>query len=188
MTENKQNPINKEVMDRLAKDTNSIHESLVINATKGKLKETIFKDYFLPGFLGLVEIPKDVNIMADWISISGGPTAEVDILDISGKVLYTVPPIFDTGAINPLVKKDKGLREVFAMFDLKMNNIPSAANKFLAVNLENELKTLTPNEQKKADHIRRWRDIILRYYPDLVKEEGSGFDTDVDISEDIEYD
>lgn len=189
MNEMPENPLHKELLEKLTNDTNSIHDSLVVNATKGRIKEDIFASYFLPRFLGIVKIPKDVNIMAEWISVAGTPVAEVDVVDIYGDVLFTVPGLFDSSAINPDAKKERGLREIFAMFDLKMNNLPSAADKFLAVSLEKDLETLTPNEQKKIEQVKRWRDIISRYFPEhLASEEGSGFDTDVSIDDDIEYD
>lgn len=77
-----------------------IHESLVSGEkVRNTLPEDIFKNYFLPMFAGLETHP-DASVGV-WISIAGTPFAEVDIIDNSRQVLFTVPPIFERNIVDP---------------------------------------------------------------------------------------
>lgn len=80
-----------------------IFESMqIIEKERARLPEHIFVSYFLPFFIGQRQVDEKNNYPAQWISIAGSPTSEVDIIDNSGNYLFTVPAFFNTKKNNPV--------------------------------------------------------------------------------------
>lgn len=68
-------------------------EQIVDQVESNQLPEKLFVDNFLPVFSGKVKMEDNNQAIVAWIAIAGSPVASVDIIDSSGKVLFTVPPI-----------------------------------------------------------------------------------------------
>lgn len=115
--------------------------ALVTSVPNNTFPEAIFKDHFLPYFAGQV-VPNDKdNRAAQWIGIAGNPTREVDLVDNSGKVVLTVPSLFDTHALNPLRPVDriprgqKSMHEMLIETKLRDNHIKGAGQPYFHQNM-----------------------------------------------------
>lgn len=74
----------------------------IANAERRRLEEHIFKNVFLPMFLGQPNpaVGEPIRI-GNWTAFAGSPHAEVDVIDARGQVLFTVPPAYNAKAIAP---------------------------------------------------------------------------------------
>ena len=125
---------------------------------KGSLPENVFASYFLPYFSGITPIMPESTVIADWISIAGAPTNEVDIVDQTGRVIFTVPPLFDTGVID--TTRDSGrFISIYDQYTLQNTNIPSLANNFLMNALANKASEIDTSVQP----VDTWLAILKRY-------------------------
>lgn len=160
---------------------NDIYDALNTQIRQ-QVPENIFVNYFLRYFAGMTPISENNKIISEWISIAGTPTSEVDIIDISGKVLYSVPSLYSTTCID--VNKSSQSSSIDAVYDeyaLRNNNIPSAAQTFLNQALEQKLQdmSVTPDI---TDDKRRWDDIFTRYNikpKELQSQQQTEFDDDL---------
>lgn len=112
-----------------------VHKLLVSGeAVRNTLPEDIFKNYFLPMFAGLETHP-DASVGV-WISIAGTPFAEVDIIDKSGQVLFTVPPIFERNIVDPTKQRNLPLSVVTDTVEKMIKQSPYRAVSFLNHHLD----------------------------------------------------
>lgn len=153
----------QEAMQKDADRTGSVvFNGILDNPIANPLPESIFKNYFLPLFLGLRNDGATLNWMAQWVSIAGSPMSEVVIIDDNTKQeLFRVPPIFNTTSLY-MTKTEGDLGDIFKrFFDIKTNN-PMAGLSFLLAGLEQKTIDLTTS----IDHggiLDRWVAIITRY-------------------------
>ena len=173
---------------QIAEQTSNIYDSLVGVKVNSQLPEDIFRGYFLPHFSGHQPISKNSQVFAEWISIAGTPTSEVDIIDQHGQVLFTVPSLFDTRVIDT-VKRDVGnsIADIYSQFDLKSTNIPSVANNYLNRELSKKLSILD-TDVKHDDVTKRWIDIFHRYGLEVEDTVNDPKSSTVDPGEDLIYD
>lgn len=69
-------------------------------ASRGRMPERVFRETFLPWFLNNVQATPTYNYPEQWIAISGGPTAEVEVfLESTGEVVFIVPPLLDSSQL-----------------------------------------------------------------------------------------
>lgn len=129
-----------------------------------QLPETVFKQSFLPYFCGEKSIDDGSNILATWIGIAGSPMKEVLVVNDAGQPLFRVPPMSDTGIIDPTnIKKGRPFREILTLYGLKMHQTPMAAENYLASELPNRLEALRANSVTFSDNETRWHEIFARY-------------------------
>lgn len=141
-------------------------QSLVIHAPKAILPENVFVTYFLPFFSGtpLSQAMANRNVISEWIGIAGTAMAEVDIVDINGQVLFTVPALFDTDMIE-IASRSAGqsMSDVIHEYNLRKTGIPQAATNYL----HGALNTLGNNMIRDSNHgvtiAQRWTMILQRY-------------------------
>jgi hypothetical protein len=172
---------------QVAEQTNDIYNSLVGNKENSQLPEDIFQQYFLPHFSGQASISNKPEVMAEWISIAGTPTSEVDIIDHAGHVLFTVPSLFDTNVIDA-VKREVGesISDIYNQYDLKSNNIPSVANNFLNKELSKKLRIVDTNINH-SDITDRWNSIFDRYGIQHSTPSNTTKETDSSLDDDLIY-
>lgn len=161
----------------------NIHNQLSADVVRGKLPETIFKEYFLPRLTGKVVIDDGANVISDWISIAGSPMAEVDIIDKDNKTLFAVPPLMSSNVLDILNREvGKSFNDINVEFELHNNNIPAVANSFLNKELlkkAEEIKTMDSSHLNP--YIERWKDIYSRYG---LEDPTAASNTDKDNDED----
>lgn len=154
--------IKKAMADDADRVGNTVFTGILDNPIVNPLPEHIFKDYFLPLFLGVRTDGASLNWMAQWVAIAGSPMSEVSIIDdYTNQELFRVPPIFNTTALY-MTKAEGDLGDIFKrFFDIKNNN-PMAGLSFLLAGLEQKTIDLTT----PIDHggiLDRWVAIIARY-------------------------
>lgn len=73
------------VFDNLQKDIN--------NKERATIPESIFINVYLP-VLATGNLDENSSIIKDYINVAGGPYEEMDIVDHTGKVKATLPPLY----------------------------------------------------------------------------------------------
>jgi len=172
--------------NQVTESINSTYDKLVVNKQNSTLPEGIFKEHFLPYFAGEKAITSDVSVMAEWVGVAGSPMGEVDVIDNNNQVLFTVPSLFDTNVINTVKRTPgKSLPEIYSQYDLRANNIPVVAEKFLSDALADKANNITKEANPKATNVDRWSNILSRYG---YKTEQSSNSTSEEHQDDVVYD
>ena len=129
-----------------------------------QLPEHLFVSNFLPVFSGAISIDKVPDFMSVWVSITGSPGSGLDIIDNSGKVLFTVPPIFDSTFIDPN-RKDGSMNFAEIIHFAKMHNgiSPHLERSVFVSNIQKKLDAMQKNSPTFAKNINLWIDIFKRY-------------------------
>lgn len=150
------------IKDKLQKAADDTYSQLVTDQIYGRLPEDLFVSNFLPYFTGKLKVEEGNNVIPLWISIAGNPTSRVCILDKNGEVLYTVPPIFDTGILNTLDSKNRKLAEIYHNYTIRKDNLPMAADNFLDSAMAEKYNTILSNIVNQK-YQKEWQDIFDRY-------------------------
>lgn len=100
---------------KLADEIQEIHTQLTSVAVKDHaiLPERTFVQVFLPFFAGDEKLMYKADLTT-WTNFAGGPYREVEVVDAQGKTLFTVPPVFDRTAINPVANSTTPIAHVVA--------------------------------------------------------------------------
>lgn len=154
------------IKDKLQKAADDTYNQLVVEQIFGRLPEDLFVSNFLPYFTGKLKIDEGNNVITTWISIAGNPTSRVCILDKNGEVLYTVPPIFDTGILNTLDNKNRKLAEIYHNYTIRKDSLPMAADNFLDSAMAEKHNTILSNVVNQK-YQKEWQDIFNRYNVDV---------------------
>jgi hypothetical protein len=143
----------------------------IINS-HAQLPETIFVRDFLPIFAGKVPLEKVKDFVQVWISISGSPTAAVDIIDRKGNTLFTVPGLFDTNFIDPS-KKDGSMNFAEIVSFAKLHNAisPELEKRVFVENVQKKLDVIQKKSPSFIKNVQIWQDIFQRYGITDEKEE-----------------
>lgn len=176
-----------QMMDNAKKRIDFIHNRLAETATRVRFPINLFNDYFAPYFFGQKPISEQSDIFATWIGIAGSPTSEVDVIDTTGNIVFTVPPLFNTDVID-ILRKDSELSRVIDSYNTYSNALPAVAMGFVKNNLlpaaDNALNTIG-----KADKITGWAKIAQYYTPKEQKSQpiisSIGNNEDTDLNYDI---
>lgn len=152
----------------------------------GVIEEEFFVQVFLPYFAGMLapeDFPKGITPYT-WYQIAGSPSNRVNVVK-NGEVLFTVPPIVDTGGVvNPTIHKTPYHRSASAIEELKRVN-PLYSDNIMRVELG---KRLPVNYQDvREQNLRTWAEIFLRYgyfLPEEKEEESSPAQTLNDVIDD----
>lgn len=160
--------IRKRQLEDLNRANDLIFNKLLNDELLSKIPESLFVNYFLPRFLGIV---KDDKWILEWVSIAGSPTSEVIVFkDGTNEVLYKVPSLLNSE--NLLFPGGSGqLSQVFQRYQDISNNIPIRGLQFLVEVLNSKNKELL-NQVVMNESINRWMEILKRYNI-VIKEEDS---------------
>ena len=121
--------LRKSLRNEMEHATDAIFTGLVVNQPKNCIPESLFRDYFLPCFIGY--ITTNPNWVMEWVSIAGTPTSEVDVMDETTKeVIYTVPSLFNTSNVFNL-EKPVTLNSAADHADQMNNNFPGSGYGFM---------------------------------------------------------
>lgn len=145
------------------------------------IPEEVFVKVFLP-FFAQDEVQEHQVTLNDWFAaidrgrgvegtIGGQPHLSVDVLDLQGKVLFTVPPIIDHKAINANSEGDTSLKHVIMSFQQYNNIHPAQGKIYLETQLaRRELIQRLP--ERMLTQLRQWDAIYKRYgRPTILREE-----------------
>lgn len=122
-----------QIMEQAKTRIDFIHEKLIETAERAKFPVDLFTEHFAPYFFGDKQVPRDADIFGTWVGIAGSPMASVDVVDKSGKVEFTVPPLFDTNILD--LHGKGGLSRVIENYNNYSNSLPAMAMGYVKNNL-----------------------------------------------------
>jgi len=125
-----------------------------------------FKDFFY----GVVEDTIEYQFENKWITIAGSATAEVNIVDSAGQILFTVPPLYDTSYLRiGNYRRDDMLSEIGQNFASKASNNGYEADAYLAAALEAKLQNIVGNESTQVSRHAAMLEKMYAYYGERPK-------------------
>lgn len=148
---------------KLADTLQQIQEQLSLaSATDtATLSERVFSNVFLPLFAGDETLVYKADF-ATWINYAGGPYRSVDIIDTSGKVLFTVPPLFDRKAVNPVSTSAIPISHVVATANQYAKLHPSQGMLYLDAELTKRAIVMKV-PANVIENLELWNNIFMRY-------------------------
>jgi len=154
------NPREKDMQET----TNFFYEELVTKKYNATIPEPIFKNSFLPFFSG--QDTTDNTVLSTWVGIAGTAMNEVDVIDdITGNVLFTVPPILDTGIIkiDPINNNSSSsLSEIISDYEIRSSAMAIVGERFLADALDSKFN-VSVEPKINTHNADRWKS-IMEYY------------------------
>ena len=141
---------NQEVLEASA-IINDISVNLNANNTNKKMPDSVFKEYFLPYFNGSEEINDDNPIIFKWIEFSGGIGKPVDIIDIDGNTVTTIPGLLDKDAIDRDVSNKIDYNKISSDYELKKNRSGVAGDAYAESMLGSVGKMIDTGKTNKDD-------------------------------------
>jgi len=127
MSDNKLKDIATKLEDRsvteLTTYIGSAHDELVVNRRNSMIPEIIFKQYFLDFFFNMNEHPDSSTLYLKWIELAGGVYNEVDVIDMNGNILFTVPTLYSRPSANESVLKNISFGNIVGTFESKANRL-----------------------------------------------------------------
>lgn len=137
-----------------------------IHEDNPKIPEPVFRELFLPAFANPdkdTKIEKD-NFLSHWIGLVGSPTTEVDLVNMKGDVVLTIPPIFDSSAINENTTTASRIKSIF--LNLAEDTFPQRALSEFQESSTAELNAMI--KEDRTPQINRWGKVFEHY--GLIKE------------------
>lgn len=169
--------------NRLAQEIENIANALgtVAKEDSARMPERNFREVFLPFFAGDEKLVYPVTI-AHWLHFAGSPYHEVQVIDLSGKVLFTVPPVYDRTAINPIVGEHSSIAHVVATTGQYARIHPIQGQNYLSKELtKRALVMKVPASVLR--HAVVWNEIFNRYgRPPLIALEDNPSEAPVDAA------
>lgn len=156
-----------------------------IRSIEGVIKENIltepkrtypldrFTSYFAPFFLGVWEAPKNIDVQMLWISEVGNQHTEITVVDETGKEVFVVPPLMNSGALS--IKNNTFSRIRFNGLENQLNadkmNNPQGAHVEYFNSVGEKLSTLFENYSIDPTYKDKWRKIYEFYSVPIPGEE-----------------
>lgn len=139
-----------------------------------QVPENVFREIFLPYFIGAKPTSEEEDAFAHWAGLVGSFTMSAEVVDPTGKVLFTVPPLADSSVLNTFLTKDDRdtISQAYDDYVNVASTLPGDVSKNI---LHGQLsKSLDRIIQGTAD-LRKW-DGMLRYYK-LIPEDDAAAPT-----------
>lgn len=167
---------------------NSFNAIVLNNDARNRMPENVFRDFFLPYFIGERDINDANKPIARWVSFAGTPMAEVVIVDANDKELFVVPSLYDTSSVNTTKPEPgKTLAEMVTDYKLHNNYLPSVGFNYLVGEMRRRLPELV-KDLPEGHTARRWHDILVRYNKIQPNDTLSSTVVNANAPEDLEYD
>jgi hypothetical protein len=146
-----------------ASEFETIMKDTVLKEEKRAVPENVFREIFLPFFKGEVKASNEADYVAHWAGLVG-PSSPATVVDIQGKPLFDVPPLFDTASLNTERTGQRYENTLFQYVDQARVH-PAIAQAEYVENMAPKLEALLPKEPTNAEGWRK----IYEYY-DLTGE------------------
>jgi hypothetical protein len=171
------------------KNDHKLMEKEFSKTNRPSLPESLFISSYIPIWLKLVKPTDDngseISIAEKWVKISGRLTSEVDLVDVDGNVVNTVPPMVSTDNIDTNIQRYP-LNDFGQKFVDQLENNPHKANS----TLKGILKVI--DENTNTTHKETWisfwngyKDIMTTYLKgntiDTTKEAVVDVNNDFDL-------
>lgn len=135
-----------------------------------RLPEKIFVEYFLPFFLNDPMVleenggPGSEKILEQWYTISLGPLRRVDILDLTGAVIFTVPAVAAVNFVDPVRKDgDMSFRAIATIASQYTMLSPTLGENYSMDALMDRFKSLYRKDTSVSEREGQWLQIFERY-------------------------
>ncbi len=149
------------------------YNGIVLNQPISVLPERIFKETFLPYFIGQKNFNDGKNLLTTWFSIAGNPGNPVNIIDDAGSVLFTVPPLFGTEFINSQPPVRLPYDGIINEFHQRTASSPKMGQAFLKQVLEQSSRLAMTTNNHVDEYKRMWNNIFEYYKVQTPKQEKS---------------
>lgn len=140
-------------------------------ALRPRMLEERFRRVFLPMLLGKEEDNIYGVVIDDWWRLTGQVNLPVDIVDSSGHVLFSVPPVFDLHRFHFDDKKSGAVDSLFRQHSALATQSPNLADNFLTRALI-ERSSQNFDLDKEIEIIEQWNIILAYYHLPLVDLKG----------------
>lgn len=141
----------------------AMHDELVTQKEKQYIPEIVFKETFLGFFKTMSAEGIDDTLAKKWVDFAGSPYNEVDVIDKTGNVMYTVPGLLSRPNVDKALGKNVNFDKMVTTYELKRNRLPEVGDRYLAAELDNIPNSITANV---AEDALRWKQIFDRYSGD----------------------
>lgn len=149
----------------ITEDVRASFQRVIDDSTRAatRMPEQQFVKVFLPvlanGFINGNDEALDIH---KWMSVAGGPLRPVDIIDESGEVLFTVPPIYETTGIHS-DNSHNSVFDIMSNLKLELQNNPIEADRRIRDRFFTSLDIKGSNQTR---FLVNWAFILERYnYP-----------------------
>lgn len=148
---------------RLAQEIKNITSELAVVADTdfARLPERHFSQIFLPFFAGDEDLMYPVTLV-HWLNVAGGPYRSVNIVGSDGVILFTVPPLFDRNAINPITEDAKSIAHVIATTSQYARIHPTQGANYLSSELTKRALVMKV-PAAILNELETWNKIFTRY-------------------------
>jgi hypothetical protein len=171
-----------------AKAIDDIFEATTtLSESRPHLPEAVFRKMFLPYFSGQLKVTPENNIIGKWVSVAINPHNEVDVVDIKGEVVFTVPGIISTDIIDAGAGSSK-LSSIVDGFLSDVEVLPVRAINTFNSEIQSSLNSVVNMSLADASGNRaKWEKIFEYYNIPLTDGTDESTDTNYDL-DDISYD
>lgn len=157
--------------NRISSEISSIQEILESPELNKNnfIPESVFKEEFLPFFKDFMSNKidkKDVKnntLMYKWLALAESPYKEVDVLNMKGEKIFTVPPLYNKDGVNLEHLKPVPFSEIGKETENRSSILWEDGENYLAQRLSSLPKEAFLNPNEVTNDIKRWEDIFKRY-------------------------
>lgn len=136
------------------KEIDKIYQDVVIDVEKAKMPEYIFKEEFLSY---LQNGDEDQGVLSRYIQFAGGPFREVDLIDDTGNVIMTLPPIYRHPG--GTVLQNINFEQLASTYILKRDQFAPAGRAYM----DKATNVITESIEYNDSYLDRWQN-IFEYY------------------------
>lgn len=153
-------------LDSAAASINQAFQSLVKNQPHPQINDDAFQYWFLPYFSGNQQALQlqNRNVISEWVGVAGSAMTEVDVVDKQGKVMFSVPALFDTNMLEIASRAPgRSFADLYYEYELRKGGMPKAANNYLNHALNSKADELVKGDDVQSSVAQRWSSIMQHY-------------------------
>jgi len=141
-------------------------EELVQVPVNSTIPEQVFVEYFLDFFKSGMTTDANNILGIKWAELARSPFNPVDVIDMVGNYLYTVPPMIMKPNLTGMPIGDVNFGKIASTYELKNNRLPAEASNYL----NNQLNGLAEQIQGPDINMitKQWEYIFARYVKPAV--------------------
>lgn len=137
---------------------------LVIEQPVGRLPERIFKETFLPYFIGQKRFEPDSDLLKIWVGIAGNPGNCVDIIDDGNEVLFRIPPLYNTDFVSSTAATQIPFMGIIDEYHNRNASAPNLGSNFLKSVLKTTKDLITTNNNHVEEYKQMWQKMFEFYH------------------------
>ena len=167
-------------VNRATDDAQAFFDELV-KVDNPIVPEVVFKEGFLDYFFNN-DFKENDSILLKWLSIAGGPYNKVDVDDESGKVLFTVPEIYNKVSVNDDMMGNIDMWDMMVKYHRKNERFVVEGDQYL-INMSSQIASAV----KPVAGNSEWMN-IFKHYGLIKKDIKKKVEEKISIEDMFEYD